>query len=256
MLRAKTEADWARPSLMTAVTHLSRVRPDSVKAGREGSVPSGARYVLLARYLAPDVIRDYLNDYVKTLTPPSLSVTTVAERKRWVKEALEAADVGVVSTFEAGSFSHGTGVKDRSDVDLMVWTSFKDRTQLPSSILSLYRRALFMSTHVANATVSNPAVKVEFWSAPVFEVVPAFYEADDIYEIGGRKDEWVLSSPKAHNSYVNKENDRLGKKVKPLVRLVKAWKYYADVPVSSFYLEMRTAEHCSGEKSVPRGDVG
>jgi hypothetical protein len=196
------------------------------------------------------VIRDYLDDYAKTLAPPSLSVTTVAERKRQVKEALEAADIGVVSMFEAGSFSHGTGVKDRSDVDLMIWTSFRDRTQLPSSILSRYRRALFMSTNVANATVSNPAVRVEFWSAPVFEVAPAFHEAEDIYEIGGRKDEWVLSSPKAHNLYVNKENDRLGKKVKPLARLVKAWKYYADVPVSSFYLEMRTAEHCSGEKTV------
>jgi hypothetical protein len=33
-------------------------------------------------------------------------------------------------------------------------------------------------------------------------------------------------------------------------RSVKAWKFYNNVPISSFYLEMRVAEYCSGEPSI------
>ena len=71
-----------------------------------------------------------------------------------------------------------------------------------------------------------------------------------MYWIAGRGDEWVLSAPGAHLAYVNKQNDRLSKKVKPLIRLLKAWKHNVGAPVSSFYLEMRTAEYAAGETVI------
>jgi hypothetical protein len=49
---------------------------------------------------------------------------------------------------------------------------------------------------------------------------------------------------------VNRQNDRLAGKVKPLTRLLKAWKYTVGAPVSSFYLEMRTAEHSASESVI------
>lgn len=72
----------------------------------------------------------------------------------------------------------------------------------------------------------------------------------DVYHIPGPGDEWIESIPQGHNSYVSGVNDRLGKKLKPLVRLIKSWKYAQSVPVSSFYLEMRTASYASGESSI------
>lgn len=45
-------------------------------------------------------------------------------------------------------------------------------------------------------------------------------------------------------------DDRLGGKVKPLIRFLKAWKYFRDVPISSFYLELRVAKYAAGEKSI------
>jgi hypothetical protein len=71
-----------------------------------------------------------------------------------------------------------------------------------------------------------------------------------VFRIPGPSDEWIESIPIAHNAFVSDVNDRLGKKVKPLVRLVKAWKYNKGVPVSSFYLEMRTVKYASGESSI------
>ena len=45
-------------------------------------------------------------------------------------------------------------------------------------------------------------------------------------------------------------NTKLSKKVKPLIRFVKGWKYYNDVPVESFYLELWVAQYANGENSI------
>src|SRR5690606_29147008 len=60
----------------------------------------------------------------------------------------------------------------------------------------------------------------------------------------------MKSSPQAHNAYVKREDERLGYKLKPLIRLVKAWKFYNNVPISSFYLELRTTKYAEGESSI------
>ena len=57
-------------------------------------------------------------------------------------------------------------------------------------------------------------------------------------------------SPEAHIYYVNEVNKKLGSKVKPLIRFIKAWKYFRDVPISSFYLEMRVAKYATTEPSI------
>lgn len=97
-------------------------------------------------------------------------------------------------------------------------------------------------------------MQLSFSTPPRFEVVPAFYKKEAasgvLYEIPGRGNEWVLSAPKVHKQFVNAQNDRLEKRVKPLVRLVKAWRYHVEAPISSFYLEMRTAEYARAENSI------
>lgn len=60
----------------------------------------------------------------------------------------------------------------------------------------------------------------------------------------------MKASPDAHKAYVAYINDKLGGKVKPLIRFLKAWKFFRDVPISSFYLELRVAKYAAGEKSI------
>jgi len=38
--------------------------------------------------------------------------------------------------------------------------------------------------------------------------------------------------------------------MKPLIRFVKAWKYYNNVPVSSYFLEMKVAKYASNEETI------
>ena len=60
----------------------------------------------------------------------------------------------------------------------------------------------------------------------------------------------MRSSPSLHNSYVTSENIRLKRKLKPLIRFLKAWKYYCNVPISSFYLELRATKWMESEDTI------
>ncbi|MHB1188948.1 UBA domain-containing protein [Thiobacillus sp.] len=71
-----------------------------------------------------------------------------------------------------------------------------------------------------------------------------------VYEIADCNDGWMRISPDAHNAYVKLVDDQLGGKLKPLIRLIKAWKFYQGAPISSFYLEMRVAKYASQEKVI------
>ena len=75
----------------------------------------------------------------------------------------------------------------------------------------------------------------------VTEVVPAnFLKSTDsyggyrVYEIPDGNDGWTKSSPEKHKGWIKQLDDKLGKKVKPLIRFIKAWRYYQNVPLTSF----------------------
>lgn len=194
-----------------------------------------------------------LNQYLASLTPKQHDRALVASRRNLVKGILDDAGMSVVSMFESGSWSHGTGISQKSDVDYMVWLSYTNRTERPSSILRRVKEALFdaETSDFGIPQVSLPTVRVPFYSPPDFEIVPAIYDsgeltAEGVFEIPGQRDEWILTSPGAHNRYVTDTNQVLHGRLKLLIRLIKAWKYANEVPLSSFYLEMRTTRFMQG----------
>jgi hypothetical protein len=200
-------------------------------------------------------VPDPLAQFIGSLAPAQFDRTVASRRRKDIERLLSTASIKSDYLFESGSWSHGTAIAAKSDVDYMAWID-SERPLLPSSALARLRQVIDDSCgdDVYKVRTTSPVVSVEFYTEPHFEIVPAYYEryvGDTIvYWIPGRGDEWVLSAPDAHLAYVNRQNDRLGRKLKPLVRLMKAWKYFVDAPVSSFYLEMRTAEYAAGESTV------
>ena len=87
-----------------------------------------------------------------------------------------------------------------------------------------------------------------------YEIIPAYLkrgQSDDrVYAIPGRVDEWIETAPDAHRRWINSKNESPSGGAKGLARLLKAWKYVRNVPISSFYLEMRAAEYMAEEKSI------
>ena len=195
------------------------------------------------------------DEYVTTLVPSAYDRSVVSERRAAIEKALDncALDAGLL--FESGSWSHGTALAGHSDVDLMAWAGGIQPTR-PSSALAAMKSAL-QDSHwaITNLRVSSPTVQVRFTGPPHFEVVPAWLHANNdgesrVFQIPGPGDRWVESAPRPHLRFVNQQNDRLNKRVKPLARLLKQWKAHTGAPVSSFYLEMRAAAYAKTEQVI------
>lgn len=195
-----------------------------------------------------------LNDFVSSLAPPAYDKTTASSRRQAIEKKV-LADTQCVRLVESGSWSHGTALKEVSDVDYMAIFPRPARPYYPSSALTSLKTAI-SGAHYAiyKLRQSSPTIQVEFFTAPDFEIVPAYFKQqvgeEHVLYIPGPGNEWIESAPVAHLAYVSNQHNRLGYRVKPLVRLLKAWKYHVGLPVSSFYLEMRTAKHASGEQSI------
>jgi hypothetical protein len=198
--------------------------------------------------------------FISWLEPVASEHEKAISHKGSVKSCLER-HFDCYSFFETGSFGNGTGIRHHSDTDYFAVIPSKKLFTDSTYSLKKVREALqdtFPKT--LGIAVNTPAVKLPFGVYPseTLEVTPCGFNglvetpvgSKESYDIPDFDGGWMKSSPSAHNSYVMREDIRLGYKLKPLIRLVKAWKFYNNVPISSFYLELRTTKFASGESSI------
>lgn len=197
-------------------------------------------------------VNEGFGEFLKRLTPTNVERESGARHRATVKAALEAK-LTVNSFFETGSFSNGTGVRGHSDIDVLVNVG-NSKPASSYTALTWVKDALAARFPNTSVIVRNPAVVVGFASGyETWEVIPGFMtsrggKGQYVYDIPGPNtgSAWIDSAPKEHLSYVNSCNASPNKgNAKGLARLIKAWKYYCNVPISSFYLEMRCAQHVS-----------
>ncbi len=163
--------------------------------------------------------------------------------------------------FETGSFGNGTGVRHHSDTDYFAEMPSDYLHPDSSYDLTLVKNALqYTFPKTADIEVRCPAVRVPFgtYASETLEITPCCFGGlvettigkFRQYEIPNCSGGWMFSSPDAHNAYVRQQDNRLLKKLKPLIQLVKAWKYYNNVPIKSFYLELRITKYAEDETSI------
>jgi hypothetical protein len=168
---------------------------------------------------------------------------------------------GCTKFFETGSFGNGTGVRQYSDTDYFAVCDAKKLANGSGYALNKIKESLQYTFHSTQGIgVNTPAVRLQFGqhASETLEVTPAAFAGivdtplgkKASYWIPDYENGWMSSSPDAHNAYVRRENDRLGGMVKSLIQFVKAWKFYLDVPIVSFYLELRVTKYCETEKVI------
>lgn len=203
----------------------------------------------------PRTVDEGFRDFLYKLTP-SNSESRAAKSHRESIESCLKAKVELSRFFRTGSFGNGTSISGYSDVDYFASISENNLSENSTIALTQVRDALDTRFPRTGVRVNCPAVKVPFGTEAKenTEVVPAkLHSVRDehlIYEIPDCSGGWMFSSPDAHNTYVHEVNQKLGGKVKPLIRFIKAWKFYQQVPISSFYLELRVAKYAEGESSI------
>ncbi len=163
---------------------------------------------------------------------------------------------GMTHFFQSGSFGFGTNIRGHSDVDRFAVIPAENIKQ--NSRLTLRNVYVALTRRFPNSrvTTDTPAVRVPFRSGlEATEVIPAVdYRVGNhnhrAFLIPNGQGGWMLSSPEAHREYVAEADDLHGANVKPLIRFVKAWKYFQKVPIKSFYLELRITAYTLRESSI------
>ena len=195
-------------------------------------------------------------EFHRKLTPTPGESEDAQSHRASIKDCLKS-NFDMTNFFRTGSFGNGTSISGYSDVDYFAVIPTNNLKKNSTTSLRQVRDALATRFPKTGVHVSCPAVVVPFGTdaKESTEVTPAEYiktneDGYNIYDIPDCSDGWMHSSPSAHNAYVREVNSDLGGKVKPLIRFIKAWNYYRNVPISSFYLELRVAKYAEGESSI------
>lgn len=202
--------------------------------------------------------------FLQRLTPTAAQRSAGASHRKSVYDAL-CADLPLVSMFESGSFSHGTGVRSHSDTDVFAWLKWDSQPAYSWDALATVLKVLKVRFPRTPVYLDPPAVAVDFGGGyERWEVIPAYTttrgnDAQSVFQIPSHQwvGGWIYSAPKVHLAYVDACNEKpTHGDAKALARLIKAWKYFNEVPISSFYLEMRCAEFVTRLTSfIPIFDV-
>lgn len=197
----------------------------------------------------PRTVDEGFDAFLKKLHPLTSEHQKAASHKGSVKSCLKN-NFDYCDLFETGSFGNGTGVRHHSDTDYFAVLKAEYVRKNSATVLRDLRKALeftFPRTH--DIRVNSPAVNIPFgkYESETLELTPCVFHG----MIGGHRafripdgdGGWLRSSPQAHNWYVREHDKKMGGQLKTLIQLVKAWKFYQNVPVHSFYLELFTVQH-------------
>ena len=203
----------------------------------------------------PRTVDEGFRDFLQKLTPSNYESDAAKQHRASIKQCIES-NFGLQRFWRIGSFGNGTSISGHSDVDYMASIPRESLSQNSSTSLTKLRNALATRFPYTGARTACPAVVVPFGTdaKETTEVTPAYYlRATNSFKIYGIPDcagGWMKASPDAHNAYVRSVDNKLSSKVKPLIRFIKAWKYFQNVPISSFYLELRIAKYAAKEKTI------
>ncbi len=203
----------------------------------------------------PSTIDQGFSAFLAKLTPTPGETQAAASHRASIRACL-VNNFNLERFFETGSFGNGTSVSGYSDVDYFASIPRENLKQDSGSTLTQVRDALDTRFPNTGVRTNCPAVRVPFGTdaKETTEVVPADYVSTSggykVYEIANCAGGWMQSSPETHNAYVSAVDTSFAYKVKPLVRFVKAWKFYQNVPISSFYLELRIAAWAQTQGSI------
>jgi hypothetical protein len=203
----------------------------------------------------PRTIEEGFQDFHGKLKPSSTESAAAASHRATIEARLKL-DFGLKRFTRIGSFGNGTSISGYSDVDYLACLPTDQLTTSSNYSLGKVRDSLTTRFPSTGVRVSCPAIVCPFGTlaSERTEIVPGDFRHEKngfkVYDIADCANGWMNASPDAHNAFVRTVDDKLGGRVKPLIRFIKAWKCFRDVPISSFYLELRVAKYAYEEKSI------
>jgi hypothetical protein len=203
----------------------------------------------------PRSIAQGFDDFLTNIKATAAETAATVSHRASIEACLKS-NFGLKRFTRIGSFGNGTNVSGYSDVDYLACLPTTSLKQSSDDSLRMVKDALATRFPNTNVVVRCPTVVCPFgeYKSQHTEIVVADYVKEksgyNVYEIADGSGGWMEICPDAHNAYVDAVDKKHAGKVKPLIRFIKAWKFYRDVPIKSFYLEMRVAKYADGESSI------
>jgi len=192
--------------------------------------------------------------FLNWLTPrPGARMSVSLLRNQVFDRLSEKFDVAKM--LEVGSLAQGTDIQKFSGGDYLLQLRGR-RPLTPDSLLRRVEQSLGALYPEAEVTQSRPSVIVDLSDDRRIGVIPAFV----VGSVGGgtrvslaaASGGWTATDPIAYRDWFQRCNSVAGVRgaAQGLARLARAWKYYGDVPISSFYLELQAARFMAARTSV------
>jgi predicted nucleotidyltransferase len=190
--------------------------------------------------------REAFDELLRRCEPTPVTKEQVSERQQYLRGSL-SEHLDIVDDFLTGSYVRQTQIRPASDIDLfVVWDpAYWDRgVQQPRQVLTLLLRSLRKTYPFSTMRKDGQAVTVAFKDRMKFDVVPAYSLRSGNYIIPNvdKGEPWIQCNPKAHIEAFTAANKRAEGRLKPLIKIVKAWRANAQSSVRSFHLELMVAK--------------
>ncbi len=200
-------------------------------------------------------IHDGFVELIKKLEPnfseSEISESNLSDIERCLKSSF---DMNYMINY--GSIGHGTHISGYSSTDCFAVIPKKHLFEDSHVSLKKVHECLLESFPNASMLEGRPVISISY-GEKAFErhnIVPAFQNGQrhghDVFGIPGPSQRWVSSCPGGHSERINKVDTELSSQLKSMIRLVKAWNYYNNQPLWSFYVELAMAEFLKTDYSV------
>ncbi|MDA0246174.1 MAG: nucleotidyltransferase [Chloroflexi bacterium] len=151
------------------------------------------------------------------------------------------------SSLLVGSYGKGTAIAPPSDIDILFqlpraeftrYDSYSSNGQ--SKLLQDVKAVLQKRYPRTNIRADGQIISVPFTSykievLPVFKLTNGKYYYPDTHNGGS----WKKTDPKSEMQFLSDSNQRSNGNTVKLIKMLKAWKNYCSVPISSLVLELR-----------------
>jgi hypothetical protein len=157
--------------------------------------------------------------------------------------------------FKIGSYERGTVIRWRRDVDIMVairYANYKARyDEDPDGMLRWLRDRLNKEYGSTTVTRSGVAIRMLLGEGMQVDLVPTFSRTGGGYFMPSGRGGWQATNPPYHAKKMTDTNVALDSKLKPLVRVMKAWNEANNHHLESFHLEMMVWKMWNDAASLP-----
>jgi len=181
------------------------------------------------------------NELLDSQRLTSAQVEVADTRINALQEFFENNFTMAEDAFKTGSYARGTICSGQKDVDLMApldYPTYKDRYDNDSRAFLYYVRDELNDRYWATkVSARQVAVTLDFTSIAA-DVVPCFKRTGGGFLMPDGNRGWMATNPRYHAQLIANGDEAHNGRLKPLIRLIKAWNLVNGNHLRSFHVEL------------------